>query len=123
MPEEEKKNKIIFKYLRYKESTGSNPVPSEVQWKPVALKKYLVEETGNIEERFKSTEEFTGCIEDKSHMIIEYPFERYVVSIELTPNNEFVGITEIALSKDFRSLQEKIRTDKIFDIEKLDFEG
>ena len=126
MTEEEKKKEIIFKFLRYKDSTGSQDleISSEIQWKPITIKKYMAEETGSVDEWFKSIEEqFTGNIEDKSTKIITYPFERYIVSIELTPQNGFIRITEITLNKDFRSLQEKIRTDKVFDLDELDLEG
>lgn len=119
------KNKIdIFKYFFYKEATGykdldvlkQHYVPS------VFLSKFLEEETGSVKEMLKPRGDSTGNIEDKTNKIIKYPFERYSVSIELTPKNEFVGITEITLNKDFRSLQEKLRTDKFFNIEELDFE-
>ena len=108
------------------DSTGYQnlEVSSEIQWKPVTIKKYMEEETGNVDEWLKPIEEqFTGNIEDKSTKIIKYPFERYIVSIELTPKNELIRITEITLNKDFRSLQEKIRTDKVFDLDELDLEG
>ena len=126
MSEEDKKRELILKFLRNMDSTGYQnlEVSSEIQWKPVTIKKYMEEETGNVDEWLKPIEEqFTGNIEDKSTKIIKYPFERYIVSIELTPKNELIRITEITLNKDFRSLQEKIRTDKVFDLDELDLEG
>ena len=33
--------------------------------------------------------------------IIEYPFEKYVISVKMGPYNEFLGIVEVRINKDF----------------------
>ncbi len=49
--------------------------------------------------------------------IIEYPFGNYTIKVKLAPSNEFLGITEIELTKDFLDLKQKITTRGYLDIE------
>ena len=51
--------------------------------------------------------------------IMECQFDRYVVTVGLTPNNEFLGLIEINVNEDFRSLQEKLRSQKYHNLEEL----
>lgn len=51
--------------------------------------------------------------------IKDYSFERYVVKVGLSPDNEFLGIIEINVNEDFRSLQEKLRSQKYHNLEEL----
>ena len=46
----------------------------------------------------------TGIHEvSKNYNTIIYPFDKYLITIQVTPNNEFIGITEIKINKDFLS--------------------
>lgn len=54
--------------------------------------------------------------------IMECQFDRYVVKVGLTLDNEFLGIIEINANEDFRSLQEKLRSQKYHNLEELTFE-
>lgn len=51
--------------------------------------------------------------------VISYPFDKYKIKIMLTPYNEFVGIKEIEIDKDFRSYKEKIATKGFHDVDEF----
>ena len=53
------------------------------------------------------------------YKIITYAFDKYRIKVKLSPNNEFIGITEVMIDKDFRSLKQKIGTKGIHDIEEF----
>ena len=75
------------------------------------------EETSDIE---KSA---TGVIDiTKRKKIIEYPFSPYIVKIVLTEDNEFLGIKEIKVDKDFQRLENKLRNIKVHNIEEFNIE-
>ena len=40
--------------------------------------------------------------------IISYPFDRYEIKIELTPTNEFIGVVEVSVNRDFLSHKQKL---------------
>ena len=46
-----------------------------------------------------------------------YPFEKYNVKIILTPFNEFVGIREISINKEFLTHKQKMQTKGYHDVE------
>lgn len=48
--------------------------------------------------------------------VIVYPFGRYEVKIRLTLNNEFIGIEEIKINKDFLSQKERLAISNIIDV-------
>jgi hypothetical protein len=50
---------------------------------------------------------------------ITIPFDKYSVKVVLSSSNEFIGIEEIELNKDFLSLKQKIRNRNFHDIEKF----
>lgn len=67
--------------------------------------------------------EITGTIDElKPTKIIKYPFDRYIVTIEISSNNEFLGITEIQLNKDFRTYKQKKESQISLDVEQYYFE-
>ena len=41
---------------------------------------------------------------------IKVPFEKYEISLKLGPNNEFIDIVSVSISKDFRSHEQKMRS-------------
>jgi len=57
----------------------------------------------------------------KEFKVIEYPFDRYLVKVGLSPENEFLGITEININKDFRSYSEKLKAEDYHNLEDLTF--
>jgi len=42
-----------------------------------------------------------------TYKFIIYPFDKYEIKIKLTSNNEFIGITEVKINKNFLSYREK----------------
>jgi len=58
----------------------------------------------------------------KEFKVIEYPFDRYLVKVGLSTENEFLGIIEINVNKDFRSYSEKFKAEDYHNLEELKFE-
>lgn len=73
----------------------------------------------NLSYKDSEKEETGGHEAQEEHKIIVYPFDRYQIKIELTSNNEFVGITEVKLNKDFLSYKQKISTQGFHDVEEF----
>ncbi|MFW9968740.1 MAG: hypothetical protein ACFFDF_00980 [Candidatus Odinarchaeota archaeon] len=69
------------------------------------LSQYAKEETTGTEENIKEIKE------------IKVPFEKYIVTVGLSPTNEFLGITEIEIIEDFRSEREKIKSKPFYDVD------
>jgi hypothetical protein len=59
----------------------------------------------------------TGSHDFDETQFIKYKLGKYEITVEITLDNKFVGITEVKVNKDFRSLQEKIASTKVFDVE------
>jgi len=38
---------------------------------------------------------------------IVFPFDRYLITVKLTPDDKFIGIVEVRINKDFLSFQQK----------------
>ncbi len=125
MPNNEKNEGEIEKnyFTRYTNSTGFKWDLEEKALFKLYFEKRLRFVTGDIEEVEGKEEEGTGNTEEvKISKFIKYPFERYVITLELSPNNEFIGISEVTLNRDFRSFREKIASVKSVDAEDLHFE-
>lgn len=125
MPNNEKNEEEIEKnyFTRYTNSTGIKWDLEEKALFKSYFEKRLRVVTGGIEEVEGKEEEGTGNTEEvKISKFIKYPFERYVITLELSPNNEFIGISEVTLNRDFRSFREKIASVKSVDAEDLHFE-
>jgi len=58
----------------------------------------------------------------KQIKVIEYPFERYIIKVGLSPENEFLGITEVKVNKDFRSIENRLRNVKVHNLEEYNIE-
>lgn len=54
-----------------------------------------------------------------NYKTIIYPFDKYQIKVKLTLTNEFIGITEVKLDKDFLSFNQKIGSKGIHDIDKF----
>lgn len=103
------------------EEIERNPFTFSINW--TGIRDDLEERLSPLFQIRKRLEEATGSREEiKSNKFIKYPFDRYIITIELSPNNEFIGITQITLNKDFRSYLEKIKTEKILNIEDYNIE-
>jgi hypothetical protein len=51
--------------------------------------------------------------------IILYPFDKYQIKIKLTPSNEFIGIVEVKVNKEFLSHKQKITSQGFLDVEEF----
>lgn len=116
-----KREKKLSKKEENEKKNEKNHFTISFNWTPIRTD--LEETSSPLIYIKKKLEDATGNIEEiKSNRFIKYPFDRYTVTIELSPNNEFIGITEIALNKDFRSYLEKIKTEKVHNIEEFNIE-
>lgn len=53
------------------------------------------------------------------YKIIVYPFDRYQIKIKVTPSNEFIGIVEVGINKDFLSHEQKIASSGGHDVDEF----
>ena len=62
----------------------------------------------------------TGSQENfEEYKIVECVFDRYLIKVKLTPKNEFMGIVEIKVNKDFLSHEQKITPKGFHDIDEF----
>lgn len=50
---------------------------------------------------------------------VVYPFDKYEIKVRLTPNNEFIGIVEVKINKDFVSYKQRLAKKGFHDVEKF----
>ncbi len=50
---------------------------------------------------------------------IVYPFERFNITVKISPSNEFMGITEVEINKDFLSYKQKTAQQGYHDVEQF----
>jgi hypothetical protein len=53
------------------------------------------------------------------YKIISFPFGKYEIKVKVASNNEFVGIVEVSVNKDFISLEQKIGLEGSHDVDKF----
>jgi len=53
------------------------------------------------------------------YKIILYPFDKYQIKIKLSPSNEFIGIVEVKVNKEFLSHKQKITSQGFLDVEEF----
>jgi hypothetical protein len=58
-----------------------------------------------------------GDIDD--FKIIPYPFDKYQIKVKLTPTNEFIGIVEVGINKDFLSYKQKTTLRGFHDVDEF----
>jgi hypothetical protein len=59
----------------------------------------------------------TGSLAASTYKIIAYPFDQYLLTIKLTPDNKFIEVLEIKINKDFLSHKQKMSSLNSIDIE------
>lgn len=53
-------------------------------------------------------EKGTGSYKDQANCkIVTYPFEKYQIKTQLSPTNEFIGVVEVKINKEFLSHKQK----------------
>jgi hypothetical protein len=55
----------------------------------------------------------------ENYKLVVYPFGRYLITIKLSLNNEFIGIEEVKVNKDFLSYKQKIPSKGFHDVEEF----
>ena len=59
-----------------------------------------------------------------SDRIVSVQFDRYTIKVKLGDSNEFLGIVEIGMNEDFRSLRDRIESQRGHDVSDFyDFES
>jgi hypothetical protein len=51
----------------------------------------------------------TGGKESSNQKIIDYPFDRFIIKVRISPTNEFLGIEGVSINKDFLFYTEKLK--------------
>jgi hypothetical protein len=51
--------------------------------------------------------------------IITFPFDKYEITIKLTTDNEFIGVVEVKINKDFLSYKQKTTPKGYHDVEEF----
>lgn len=54
-----------------------------------------------------------------TYKYVTYPFDKYEIKVKLTDKNEFVGVEEVRISRDFLSNKQRISTRGSHDIEEF----
>jgi len=55
----------------------------------------------------------------EDYKIIVYPFDKYEITIKLSPNNEFIEILEVKVNKDFLSYKQKMISKGFHDVDEF----
>ncbi len=55
----------------------------------------------------------------EDYKIITYPFDKYQIKIKLTPSNEFIGIIEVKINKEFLFYKQKITSKGFHDVDEF----
>jgi len=56
--------------------------------------------------------EGTGNRVSKRNKLIHYPFGKFEILVELADDNQFIGVKEIRLRKDFRTITQRLASSK-----------
>lgn len=59
----------------------------------------------------------TGSHDFDETQFINYKLGKYEITVEITLDNKFIGITGVKVNKDFRSYYQKIASTKVLDVE------
>ena len=96
-----------------------------VEFKGVSNQKIPAETFEKYQEMIESRieEQSTGNIISPSFAsILEYPFDQYTIKVALSDDNKFIGITEVVVDKDFRSMENILRNIKVHNLEEFNAE-
>lgn len=58
-----------------------------------------------------------GRGEGYDYQIVSYPFDRYEIKVKLSPSNQFIGITEVKLNKNFLAHRQRIGAQGYLDVD------
>lgn len=55
----------------------------------------------------------------EEYKIIRYTFDKYIISVKVTPSNEFIEITEVEINKEFLSHKQKMAIKGFHDVDEF----
>jgi len=62
----------------------------------------------------------TGSHEEPDdYKIVVYPFDKYQIKVKLTTSNEFIGIIEVKINKEFLSHKQKVASQGFHDVDEF----
>jgi len=62
----------------------------------------------------------TGSLsKGEEYRIVSYTFDKYVIKVKVSLSNEFLGIAEVGVNKDFISQKQKISLKGYHDVDKF----
>ena len=65
------------------------------------------------------TKQATGSLnKGEEYKIISYTFDMYEIKVKVSPRNEFLGIVEVEVNKDFLSYKQKLSRQSYLDVSK-----
>lgn len=65
------------------------------------------------------TKKATGNLgKGEEYSIISYIFDMYEIKVKVSPNNEFLGIVEVEVNKDFLSYKQRLNRQSYPDVSK-----
>ncbi len=66
------------------------------------------------------TQDSTGKTrKEEDYKVISYPFDKYEIKVKVSPSNEFLGIVEVGVNKDFLSQKQKISLKGYHDVDQF----
>jgi hypothetical protein len=51
--------------------------------------------------------------------VVSYPFDKYEIKILVSPSNQFIGIQEVSLRKDFRSYEQRAAGNRVHEVDEF----
>ncbi len=87
-------------------------------YKNEELKKLEENTTGMIDPT-ELEEKGTGFIDSNEYLIVEYPFGKYTVKVKLSLKQEFIGILEIKINKEFIDFKQKMTSQGYHDVDEF----
>lgn len=61
----------------------------------------------------------TGQGEGLARRVVRVPFGQFVISVALSEKNEFLGIVEVSVNEDFRSLRQRLHGVNVHDVDEF----
>ena len=55
----------------------------------------------------------------QDYKIISYPFGKYIIKVKVTQDNEFIGIAELAINRDFLSHKQRLSSHRFHDVDEF----
>lgn len=57
--------------------------------------------------------------EGEDYKVISYPFDKYEIKVKVSPSNQFMGIIEVKINKDFLSHKQRMGIQTYLDVDEF----